>query len=482
MTNLTRIVSLLLIVVMAVVVAAPAPPAALAQGDDCPDTLSAEDCALLDASSAAMYDAATFRIADYTLSLQFRADGDTTALNTSGTGTVEFDTDNLLQLDLTFDPATSISASEETTGAGALRLNNDGVWLGVGETGAEPDTLDWAGLLFEMGMTDMGGMDDLGDALGDLGIDGDSIDLSFVTTTRGEDTEFNGETVAVFNTDIGGAEFLRSAFVNQALTGLAIVLLEGSELDPSLATILVATLLDTFAADLEENSTIRFTQYVSPETNLVTYVAADIDVTLDLSLIAGFAEDVPSAGLGLVMDFEATLDEHGEPVTATAPAEFDDVTEMLEMLGDDLFSGDLFGLGDLGFGGGQGDMTDASITPEAADADIALDTTVEGTLTPDDDRDLYRFEGTAGQTIQIAMVADDTNVLDTLLEVYSADSVLLERNDDGIGTAPEAFGLDRYDSYLTFELPEDGVYVLSAASLFSLMEAADYTLTIQTVE
>lgn len=483
MTNLTRIVSLLLVVIMAVVIAAPAPQPALAQGDDCPDSLAAEDCELLAASSAAMFAAGTFSISEYALTLQLRADGETIALNTSGNGVVEFSESNLLQMDVSFAPATGTSAEGETTGDGAIKLNNDGVWLGIGEAGTAPDNLDWAGLLFQDGMTEMGDMDMLGDMFGDLGIDPD-FDASFVTTTRGDDTEFNGETVAVFNTDISGAQFLRSSLVNQLLTSLAVTALQDAELDPSLAAILITTVLDTFATDLEETSTIRFTQYISPETNFVTYVGAEIDLNIDLSLLADFAEDVPSAGLGIAMDFNATLDAHGDPVTVAAPDEFDDLTADFEELVEDVMSGDLFGDMDLGLGfdSGPGTVGASDITPEAADFTIAIGESAEGTLTPEDDRDLYAFEGTAGQTIEIAMRSADTNALDTTIELYSANSVLLVQNDDAPGTAPAEYELDIYDSYMTFELPEDGTYVLVAESLFSMSSPVDYTLFIEVVE
>lgn len=482
MSNLTRIASVLLIAILVIVVAVPVPQTSFAQGGDCPSALTGEDCELFNASSSAMFDAGTFSIEEYTLTFQVRADGETTALNTTGSGVVEFSDTNLLQLALTFDPATSTSAAGNESGGGAILLNNDGVWLGTGAEGDAPDNLEWAGLLFDGGMQSLGGLDDLGETLGDIGADAEGVDFSFVQTTRGEDIEFNGETVAVFNTDVNAAQFLRSSLVSELLNGLATVLLADAEIDPSLATVLIATLVDTFASDLEENSTIRMTQYISTETTYVTYVELDIDLNIDLSLIAGFIEDVPASGLGLVLNMGATLSEHGEPVLVEAPAEYDDITDDLEMLGEDLLSGDLFGLGDLGFGGPGGSSANADVTADTAEFEITIGSSAEGTLDGGNNEDTYRFEGTAGQTVGIALRSSDINTLDTLLELYSADSVLLTENDDAPGSAPSEYELQIYDSYLTYTLPEDGTYVIVAASLFSMSGSADYTLFLEAVE
>lgn len=105
----------------------------------------------------------------------------------------------------------------------------------------------------------------------------------------------------------------------------------------------------------------------------------------------------------------------------------------------------------------------------AAPANIALGQTIEGTLaaaststtcTPDGPEvRSYRFQGQAGQRIQITQSADD---FDSLVEIGKMDGcafVQLGSNDDGAG--PE----DGLNSRLVARLPETGTYVIRARSL-----------------
>ena len=105
----------------------------------------------------------------------------------------------------------------------------------------------------------------------------------------------------------------------------------------------------------------------------------------------------------------------------------------------------------------------------AAPATITLGQTVEGTLTaaststnctPDGPEvRSYRFQGQAGQRIQITQSADD---FDSMVEIGKMDGcsfVSMGSNDDGAG--PE----DGLNSRLVARLPETGTYVIRARSL-----------------
>jgi hypothetical protein len=105
----------------------------------------------------------------------------------------------------------------------------------------------------------------------------------------------------------------------------------------------------------------------------------------------------------------------------------------------------------------------------AAPATITLGQTIEGTLAAAatsttctaDGPELrsYRFQGQAGQRIQITQTADD---FDSMIEIGKMDGcnfVTLGSNDDGAG--PE----DGLNSRLVARLPETGTYVIRARSL-----------------
>lgn len=105
----------------------------------------------------------------------------------------------------------------------------------------------------------------------------------------------------------------------------------------------------------------------------------------------------------------------------------------------------------------------------AAPATITLGQTVEGTLaaaststtcTPDGPEvRSYRFQGQAGQRIQITQSADDFDSMVEIGKMEGCAFVSLGSNDDGAG--PE----DGLNSRLVARLPETGTYVIRARSL-----------------
>jgi hypothetical protein len=96
---------------------------------------------------------------------------------------------------------------------------------------------------------------------------------------------------------------------------------------------------------------------------------------------------------------------------------------------------------------------------------IAMGGSLQGTISPNDDRDWYYVSGTAGRTVSIRMNKID-NGLDSYLELYNPSGVKVAENDDGGG--------DR-NAWLVYSMPADGVYRILARS-WSLASSGRYNL------
>jgi hypothetical protein len=83
---------------------------------------------------------------------------------------------------------------------------------------------------------------------------------------------------------------------------------------------------------------------------------------------------------------------------------------------------------------------------------------VTGSITSDDPSDVWTFDGTAGQTIRVAMVALSRGVLDPRLDIALPDGTQVASNDDsGNG---EFGSLNAYIDLV--QLPEDATYSITA--------------------
>lgn len=82
---------------------------------------------------------------------------------------------------------------------------------------------------------------------------------------------------------------------------------------------------------------------------------------------------------------------------------------------------------------------------------------VSGEIAEDGSSVFYIFEGEEGDVVQISMVAEDGDELDTLLAISGADGTTLALNDDDSTGAVEG-----RNSFIELELPEDGFYVIYA--------------------
>ncbi len=98
---------------------------------------------------------------------------------------------------------------------------------------------------------------------------------------------------------------------------------------------------------------------------------------------------------------------------------------------------------------------------------IAFGNTLQGTISPNNDRDWYYFSGTAGRSVSIQMRKTDGQ-LDAYLELYNAAGVKVAQNDDGLGNR---------DSWIIYTLPAGGTYRILARS-YNLSSSGRYNLSL----
>lgn len=451
--------SLMLIVALLAIAVVP-----VASAQSCPDGLSAEDCELLDQSRAAMSDLDSFRISTYSIDLQLGTSDGSLDFVVDGSGSVLLDP---FAVDLTFEPASITVDGDVTEGNGAFRSVDGWIFLATEENG-EPS---WIGI-------NLGG-EDLGGELGMAGMP--DVDLgNFIGLagwSRGDDIEIDGQQLAVFTVDFSAETFLTSPIVTELLTSLLIQVGGEDTLTPTIAAILVSSILEEFSSQLAEQSTFRFTQYISPDDGLVYYVGLDVDMTLNFAFLQGFSEDLdaslPADNISLTLAFGATLAEHNRDISISAPDNYDDVTDDMVSLFDEIASGSL--MPDLG---GNSDSGGGDVNSASPEFDIAVGEAADGILTGDNEEDYYRLNASAGETIQIAVRAvDSEGFLDTYLELYDADGSLLASNDDAFD-APVELELGSLDSYISYEIDSDGEYIIVVSSVFTV-ESEPYTLVVQ---
>lgn len=101
---------------------------------------------------------------------------------------------------------------------------------------------------------------------------------------------------------------------------------------------------------------------------------------------------------------------------------------------------------------------------------ITLGGNLQGTISPNNDRDWYYFAGVANRSISIRMNKLDAG-LDSFIELYSSTGVKLVENDDGG---------NEQNSWLVYTLPSDGNYRILARS-YNLASNGQYKLAVATV-
>ncbi|PJF41869.1 MAG: hypothetical protein CUN55_11140, partial [Phototrophicales bacterium] len=422
--------------------------------NNCPPGLSGEDCDLFNNASDFLEEASSFNITSYTLNFQIRSDGDTTMLQTEGAGPILFEDGQIVGLELSFDPATLTTNEDELSGGGVLRINDEGVFLGVHEGDGE---LSWSGLASDLDIESSGASAEemFNDFFESFGFDGENMGNA-LTVSRLEDETIDDRTVAVFVAEVDTAAFVRSPFFTELASQLLIGALGDQDIDPTLAAILVQTVLDRIASDFQENNIVQATFYIDPETLEFTYFALFIDLNIDLSFARGFSPDldeaIPAGGLGIGVDLQVNISDYNEDFEIPTPEEYNDLSEDLGGLFSELLGGEGGLPFDLGFSPTDG----TGVSAEAAEFSISLGDTSTGTLSTENEQDVYIFEGKADSTIQIAVRATDPDdFLDPIVELYNKEGTLLDQNDDA-DSPPAELELGYFDSYLTYTLEADG--------------------------
>jgi hypothetical protein len=99
---------------------------------------------------------------------------------------------------------------------------------------------------------------------------------------------------------------------------------------------------------------------------------------------------------------------------------------------------------------------------------------VEGAISQNQDVDVFRFEGKAGQVVVIEVLAARRgSALDSILLLHDADGKLIASNDDHAGST---------DSLLEIKLPRTGAYfvtVMDAHDSGGVMHVYRLTVTVK---
>ncbi len=99
------------------------------------------------------------------------------------------------------------------------------------------------------------------------------------------------------------------------------------------------------------------------------------------------------------------------------------------------------------------------VEPDNVTDPLTLPATVTGHIAAAGDVDAYRFQGTKGQSLRVAVTARGLDSpLDPVLKVIDADGKVLKEEDDT--------GRDGFDPAMTFEVPADGAYQVQVADRF----------------
>ena len=105
---------------------------------------------------------------------------------------------------------------------------------------------------------------------------------------------------------------------------------------------------------------------------------------------------------------------------------------------------------------------------------LAIDQTVFGAVDSPGDVDDWVLTGEAGQTIDIAVIADDLTFFDPVLDILAPDGTLLASDDDSGG--------DLQPLASAVELPEDGDYVVRVRGFSSAIDFGAYRLDVTTAK
>lgn len=329
MKQLTRLMSVLIVV--AVLVGTPA-LSVFAQGDNPACTgLEAADCETLTGAAAAMQTVTSFSIPSWSFSLAGTDGTDSIDVSASGSGEFMLPPDLAnptagLMVHLVIDSySATVPGEDPQSGSvevimadGMAYINYDGQWYGEELTADDAQSL-----------TDSFG----GASTGSFGLDSLGVDLTSVaTTTRGVDTEANGQTVQTYVTSIDGGALLVSVLSSPAfgsLLGMGMSA-ETSDLGMDQMTPEDMQMMAAIFAPMMAGTTIEFGQGIGADDNYIYSVALDVALNLDLTIF-----DPEAGSVSGELHFAAEVSDHNGTFTVEAPADYSPMEE-LDMQGNPL--------------------------------------------------------------------------------------------------------------------------------------------------
>lgn len=442
----------------------------LRQGDfDCPTTLVNDGCDILVASQTAMNNVESIQVKSYSFRVELDLDEEITSLVSSGSGSLMMDSGTIVAADFNLEDATFTSEEASFMGNGTLRLVDQVVYLGIRD---DEENIAWAGIevkLDSAGLALFDGFSELISELNDV--------PTVVSWAQDEDVVVNDTPMAVFYVDFSARGLLQSSvFVEWLAGGLTETLSEsiGEDLiSPALATVVVSELANQLSEDIGDEYIFRITQIISLEDYLIQEISVELDFTMRLDFLRGLSieldEQIPET-ITIKVDAEAILGEYDSAVTIESPESYEDVSDELVGVVEGIISDFVAGLGINGNGETNTD-TDGAIELVAGEP-------ITGNVETGGDAVRYQFEASEGDVIQIGVRADETSSLDTYLQLFDNDGVQLADNDDALNP-PSELNLGALDSYIEYEIAEDGMYVIEVSSVFA-GDSGAYVLTFTT--
>jgi hypothetical protein len=337
MKHVTRLLSM---VVVLLLMALPV-SSVFAQADQNPlcNGLSAEDCDFVMSAQQMVATATSFSIPAMELSFNINDGTSNTAFGVKGSGEVMLPDSgqfllHLVLTDITMEPADPTLPSELEVLAndtmGFVKYN--GEWYGQELT--DKDKADLQDALGQItGAMSMGG--------GDMGMGGLGIDLTgVVTTTRGDDVDAMGMTMAAFSTNVDISKLLVAVLASPMLgtllgsSGADMGLGEMTPQDMQMMAMIFQPMLAGTTFDVQE--------WIGVDDMYLHKLVVDLKINLDLGMFGGEGS-APITG-AVYMDVE--LDQVNQTFSVAAPETYKSMDE----LSMDAGSLDLGGLGSGLFG------------------------------------------------------------------------------------------------------------------------------------
>lgn len=440
----------------------------LRQGDfDCPTTLVNDGCDILVASQTAMNSVGSIQVEAYSFSVELDLDEEITSLMSNGSGSLMMENRTIIAADFSLEDATFTSEEASFMGNGTLRLVDHVVYLGISD---DEEGINWVGIEVNLDSTELalfGGFLELIQELNDV--------QTVVSWAQDEDVVVDDTPMAVFYVDFSARGLLQSSvFVEWLAGGLTKTLSEtiGEDLiSPALATVVVSELANQLSEDIGNEYIFRITQFISLEDFLIQQMNVELDFTMRLDFLRGLSseldEQIPE-GITIKVNAEAILGEYDSAVTIEAPETYEDISDELVGVVENIISDFVAGLGISGNGETNTDIDGA--------IELTVGEPITGNLEADGNAVRYQFEASEGDVVQIGIRAEEASSLDTYVQLFDSEGIQLADNDDALNP-PSELDLGALDSYIEYEITEDGMYVIEVSSVFA-GDSGAYVLTL----